>query len=292
MGRVRFSGAPRENSPGGPFAGCPPARGLGQQIFEAGPGPAGRGGDPEVGELWHILAAGLPLDFPAPKPGESGPELAARARAAGAFVAIAHPAWSQLRIGDGRALDSAHAVEVYNHGCAVETDRGDGFYLLDELLNEGRRLSAIATDDAHFRNGDHDAFGGFVEVKAESLDPDALLASLKAGRFYSSQGPRLFDIEVGPGEVSVSCSPVNSIALLTGNSRALVKVGRYVTSVAFDVVGARQQASANPPEWFRIVAVDAAGRRAWTNPIWTTNSPPRDSRADPHVSYSRTRRGG
>ena len=105
-------------------------------------------------------------------------------------------------------------------------------------------------------------------MKAESLDPDALLDSLKAGRFYSSQGPRLFDIEVGPGEVSVSCSPVNSIALLTGNSRALVKVGRYVTSVAFDVVGARQQASANPPKWFRIVAVDAAGRRAWTNPIW------------------------
>ena len=66
----------------------------------------------------------------------------------GRFVAIAHPAWSQLRIGDGRALDSAHAVEIYNHGCAVETDRGDGFYLLDELSNEGRRLTAIATDDA------------------------------------------------------------------------------------------------------------------------------------------------
>jgi hypothetical protein len=27
-------------------------------------------------------------------------------------------------------------------------------------------------------------------------------------------------------------------------------------------------ASANPPKWFRIVAVDATGRRAWTNPIW------------------------
>ena len=37
----------------------------------------------KVGELWHILAAGLPLDFPAPGPAETGPELAARARAAG-----------------------------------------------------------------------------------------------------------------------------------------------------------------------------------------------------------------
>ena len=211
---------------------------------------------------------------------ETGPALAARARDAGAFVAIAHPAWSQLHIGDGRSLAGAHAVEIYNHGCAVETDRGDGFYLLDELLNEGRRLSAIATDDAHFRNGDHDAFGGFVEVKAESLDPDALLESLKAGRFYSSQGPRLFDIEVGPGEVSVSCSPVNSIALLTGNSRALVKVGRYVTSAAFDVVGARQQASANRAE----VVPDRRGRRGRSARL---DQPDLDRRTRRRVEFAR-----
>ena len=224
----------------------------------------------EIGELWHIVAAGLPLDFPAPMPGETGPQLAARARAAGAFVAIAHPAWSQLRIGDGRALAAAHAVEIYNHGCAVETDRGDGFYLLDELSNEGRRLSAIATDDAHFKNGDYDAFGGFVEVKAEGLDPDELLAALKAGDFYSSQGPRLIDVDVSPQEIRVECSPVHAVALLTGTSRALSVIGSHITSATFDLANVAKQAWANPstPQWFRIVAIDAAGRRAWTNPIW------------------------
>lgn len=224
----------------------------------------------EVGELWHILAAGLPLDFPAAKPNETGPELAARAREAGAFVAIAHPAWSQLRIGDGRALQAAHAVEIYNHGCAVETDRGDGFYLLDELVNEGRRLNAIATDDAHFKHGDHDAFGGFVEVKAESLDPDALLEALKAGHFYSSQGPRLVDVDVTRNEIHVECSPVHSIALLTGTSRALSRVGSHITSATFDIANVAKQAWVNPNaiHWFRIAVIDAAGRRAWTNPIW------------------------
>ena len=193
-----------------------------------------------------------------------------RARAAGGFVAIAHPAWSQLHIGDGRALTAAHAVEIYNHGCAVETDRGDGFYLLDELLNEGRRLTAIATDDAHFKNGDYDAFGGFVEVKAESLDPDALLAALKAGQFYSSQGPRLIDVEVSPGEVRVECSPVHSITLLTGTSRALSKVGSHITSATFEIANVQKHAWADPgaAKWFRIAVIDAAGRRAWTNPIW------------------------
>src|SRR5271156_2129206 len=189
----------------------------------------------EVGELWHILAAGLPLDFPAPGPAESGPELAARAREAGAFVAIAHPAWSQLTMNDGRALAAAHAVEIYNRGCAVETDRGAGFYLLDQLANEGRRLTAIATDDAHFRHGDYDAFGGFVEVKAESLDPEALLDALKAGNYYSSQGPRFYDLSFSADEVSIECSPVHAITLVTGTSRALVKVGRQITGATFDL---------------------------------------------------------
>jgi predicted metal-dependent phosphoesterase TrpH len=41
-------------------------------------------GRTELGELWHILGVGLPLDFAPPAPEETGPELAARALAAGA----------------------------------------------------------------------------------------------------------------------------------------------------------------------------------------------------------------
>ena len=224
----------------------------------------------QVGELWHVLAVGLPLDFPSLQQGETGPQLAERARAAGAFVAIAHPAWSQLTEADGRALTAAHAVEIYNHGCAVETDRGDGFYLLDKLCNEGKRLTAIATDDAHFRHGEMDAFGGFVEVKAESLDPEALLAALKAGEFYASQGPRIFDLDVSRAEVRVECSPVNAVALVTGTSRAITKFGRNITGATLEVAEAKRQAWADPgaDKWFRVVLIDAAGRRAWTNPIW------------------------
>jgi hypothetical protein len=223
-----------------------------------------------VGELWHILAAGLPLDFAAPTADESGPELAARARAQGAFVAIAHPAWSQLTIEDGRALGRAHAVEIYNHGCRVETDRGDGFYLMDQLLNEGRRLTAIATDDAHFRHGDYDAFGGFVEVKAESLEPEALLEALKNGHFYSSQGPRIHDVSFSASEATISCSPVQAVALTTGTSRALSKIVRQITGAAFDLTNIDKDnwTPHTPATWARVTIIDAAGRRAWTNPIW------------------------
>ena len=83
------------------------------------------------GELWHILAVGLPADFaPSNSPDfaahpdqETGPELAARARAAGAFVAVAHPQWSGMTLDDARSIEAAHAVEIYNHGCAMGCDR-------------------------------------------------------------------------------------------------------------------------------------------------------------------------
>jgi histidinol phosphatase-like PHP family hydrolase len=223
-----------------------------------------------AGEYWHIVATGLPLDFAPAERDENGPQLAARAREAGAFVTIAHPSWSQLTIEDGRSLAAAHAVEIYNHTCAVMTDRGDGFYLLDQLCNENRRLTAVAGDDAHFHNGDLDAFGGSVMVKSESLDPGQLVDALKAGHFYSSQGPRIYDIEVTRAEARVDCSPVHTIALVTSASPSLSRVGRGLThaTIEFAEVAKYAWTEAPPAKWFRIVVIDGPGRRAWTNPIW------------------------
>ncbi len=220
-----------------------------------------------VGELWHIVAAGLPLDFPRNFENETGAAVARRAHEAGAFIGIAHPAWSQLTIEDGRAIDCAHAVEIYNHGCAIENDRGDGWYLADQLLTEGKRLTAFATDDAHFKTPDH--FGGWVHVKAESLDPAALLTSLKQGLYYSSMGPQIHAIEMDGKEISISCSPVDTITVLCGTSRTMLRNGRAITEASFDLAKLekgwllRKQSG-----WFRVVVIDNAGKRAWSNPVW------------------------
>ena len=40
-------------------------------------------GKTEFGNIWHILAVGLPLDFDAPYPDETGPQIATRALEAG-----------------------------------------------------------------------------------------------------------------------------------------------------------------------------------------------------------------
>jgi hypothetical protein len=210
------------------------------------------------GEMWHILCVGLPEDFPQTGKTETGAELAARAVEAGAFVAIAHPQWSGLNIEDGRALPMAHAVEVYNNTCALESRRGDGAFLLDQLLCDGRDILAIATDDAHFRVGD--ACGGWVMVKAEENEPSALLAALKAGDFYSTQGPEIHSAEIVGGALHVECSPAVTIAAVGRGSRAVNIHGRALTrgELALDRFAG---------DWFRFVVSDAADRWAWSNPV-------------------------
>jgi hypothetical protein len=222
----------------------------------------------ENGELWHILAVGLPADFAyadvpdfyATSDQESGPALAARARAAGAFVAVAHPEWSGLTTADARSIEAAHAIEVYNHGCATGCDRPHGFYTLDQLLTEGRKLMLCATDDAHFSEPDH--FGGWVMVKAEENTPEALLAALKAGHHYSSTGPDLWGIEWHDDAVIIDSSAVRSVVVQGQGSAAVAVHGQSMTRTRVKLD--RFQDS----KWLRVTVTDAAGQRAWSNPYW------------------------
>lgn len=219
------------------------------------------------GELWHILAVGLPPDFSPPEAPdfavhagmESAAALALRARDAGAFVAIAHPQWSGLTLEDARSITAAHAVEVYNHGCATGCDRPDGFAIADLLLSEGRDLTLIATDDAHFSEPDH--FGGWVMVKAPENTPEALLAALKAGDFYSSQGPALHHVELTGDRVVVHSSAAASIIVQGRGTGARGVHGHSMTRTELPLE------RLNGSDWIRVTIIDAAGRRAWTNPI-------------------------
>jgi hypothetical protein len=73
---------------------------------------------------------------------------------------------------------------------AALPDRANGAYMLDGLLEKGHRMLINAGDDAHFGHP-RDPFGGWVEVRCEGLHPEALLESMKDGRYYSTHGPEL-----------------------------------------------------------------------------------------------------
>lgn len=215
-----------------------------------------------TGELWHVLAVGLPFDFAQPTADETGPEIAARAMAAGAYVAAAHPAWYNLSEEDVISLGDVHAIEVINGISADHNDRIDSWYMMDVLLARGYRYTACATDDTHWHADRDDRLRGWVWVKSEEQTPDAILGALKRGEYYSSTGPEIHDIQVIPGEkVKIRCSPVDSVFVTSKGAWSTYKHGRGMIEAELDIRRLTQP-------YCRVTVRDRDGGRAWSNPIW------------------------
>lgn len=216
------------------------------------------------GEIWHILANGLPLDFAPSAPDETGPELAARALAAGAFVTCAHPAWYALTEDEVISLGDVHAIETINGISADHSDRIDSWYMLDALLARGRRYYALTTDDAHFHAINADVMLAWTWVKAETLTPEALLAALKAGHYYSSSGPQILDLQFdrAAGRAYIQCSPVESIFIIGRGSHSVYHHGNGLIEAELSL----KRLGDSP--YCRVMVRDARGGRAWTNPIF------------------------
>ena len=214
----------------------------------------------ETGGAWDILAVGLPFDFAPAAPGETAASLAARALDAGAFVAAAHPHHSHLTPGDILALGPIHAIEIFN-GVADSVDRGDGSYIAELLFTQGHHYLTIAVDDAHFEDFRSDFGLGWVWVKSEDLSPEAILAALKAGFFYSSMGPEIHDVQIIPPDtVHVRCSPVDRIMLAGDGGESKSTEGEGITEGYLT--------RRHPSPWMRVIIRDRWGKRAWTNPFW------------------------
>ena len=139
---------------------------------------------------YWVSAVGLPTELD-PPPAADPAEVIRRVHGGGAFVVLLHPALNHLPVqasGHLSAFDAIDAVEIYNHSTfGSAPDRADGAYMVDGLLDRGRHVMLTAGDDAHFAFP-ADRFGGWIEVWAEELDPVALLASLRAGAYYSTRG--------------------------------------------------------------------------------------------------------
>lgn len=223
--------------------------------------------DPDV---YWVAAVGLPPDFAPPPPGDHA-EAIRRAAAAGAFVTLLHPGLNGLRPERAPrlpAFEAVDAVEVYTHQSWIyRPDTAIAAPFLDALLADGRRLGVVAGDDAHFRDGP-DAFGAWVEVHARENEPGALLAALKAGTYYATQGPQLASLALDGEQLHVRCSPCARI-LLTGPSqlwrrwrwRLAEPDGPPLTEALFETSDFRDG-------FCRVTVVDADGRRAWSNPVW------------------------
>ena len=237
---------------------CTPVDGLSGPGFLVLPGIEAHPGQNGVGEPYHVVAAGVTS---ARRYGLEDPPQAAidELRAAGGLVWLGHPHWLGSTLAELMALEGYAGIEVYNSTC-LRFAKGYSTVHWDDLLARGRLVWGLAVDDTHWAGGDPGR--GWVMVKAPELAPQAILGALAAGSFYASQGPEIYDVQVGPQEVYVRCSPVASITCVSVSGSGRYALAESPERPLTEATISRRSARV----YVRVECTDAAGRTAWSQP--------------------------
>src|SRR5262249_26894802 len=153
----------------------------------------------------HVLALGIESDPQLPE-GEFArlPEVVEWVLAEGGVPYLAHTYWSGLRTGQFEACDGLAEIESYNARCGLEGGRGACRLHCDEADAQGRRVYGIGPGVSPHPGCD----SGCASVWARCSErwQGGVLASLRAGRFYSSAGPEIHELALEDGAATVRCS--------------------------------------------------------------------------------------
>ena len=184
-----------------------------------------------------------------------------RINAQGGAAILCHPAWSLNTPEMIKGVQGVCAVEVYNSfsGRPWNASRADSSLLLDEVATAGRCIPQVAADDCHFYTGEQ--LMSYTMLQADELTPDGVIAALKRGSFYASQGPQFIDAELTDTELIVRTSPVSRCSFI---SNLVYVAGRCRMGEGMEENVYQLQ----PGETFiRCEIEDNWGRRAWLSPV-------------------------
>ena len=209
----------------------------------------------------HLVCLGLDeAAFSSIEYGDGAAIAAAKARAAGARVILAHPAWSLNTPEMIASLLPLTAVEVYNTTSGPPYNgRADSSGIIDVMASNGALINLVAVDDTHFYEGEQ--CQAYIMLQADALTEEAVFAALDAGRFYATRGPRFEQIELQGDTLRVSCSPAARILFLSNTYwvKGRCIEGRGMTSAEYKI--------RDTDRFVRVIVTDAQGREAWSNPI-------------------------
>jgi hypothetical protein len=147
------------------------------------------------------------------------------------LVHLNHPDWSNpITTENMLAVPRLRFFEVYNG--AGPTDRGypdkgvppterhwDVVLSMQLRRNPDYLLYGVATDDSHnyhkFENGAANPGRGWVMVRAEALEANALVEAMQRGDFYGSSGVTLKAVDRGTDHLGVSIEPEAGVSYTT-----------------------------------------------------------------------------
>lgn len=190
-------------------------------------------------------------------------QLISRINAVGGAAIAAHPAWSLNTPAFLQSLEGVCGAEVYNSfsGAPWNAPRADSGLLLDLVATAGRLLPQLASDDSHFYTGEQCVSSTMVQADAQT--PEAVIAALRRGSFYATQGPEIYSAEIDGEYLTLKTSPVEQCCFISN----LVWVddrcrrGKGMTEHVYRLQRGEGES------YIRCELTDAQGRRAWLSPV-------------------------
>ena len=226
------------------------------------------GGGNGANGVYHIIGVGMTSDPCVPndwsnmiRTGQAkAAEVIKMIKLHNGLAVVAHPAWSLntteqlLNLGDFDALEIYNAVSECGN-----SDRPYSGLIADRLATDGRYTTLLATDDTHYYTDD--VCKAAVMVETTDMDSQSLVRALRAGRFYSTQGPEVHLVKTAPDKVKVYCSPASKIVFLSNSvwARGRVVKGEGLVEAEYSKYG--------EDKFVRVEITDAEGRKAWSNII-------------------------
>jgi predicted metal-dependent phosphoesterase TrpH len=210
----------------------------------------------------HFVCLNLPHPFELDR-GLPAQALIDKVIAAGGKVIYAHPYWTAHSLEEMTEVSGYVAMEVFNATCHLRWNKGYNSVHWDQLLNKGKLLPAVATDDVH---KSEELNHGWTMIKAQSLDTAAIMEAIASGCFYASCGPVIEDCRIEAGVIRIATSPVRQVNFFFNGSAG----GQVVCAEGDNLLTSAQWAfdkGKRRCQWIRVEVVDQAGNRAWTNPL-------------------------
>ena len=216
-------------------------------------------GHDHSGAMYHVVCLGTFTGLEREMGLVAGLEAA---RAQGGLLIMAHPHWLDNTLEDALRY-GFHGVEVYNYVCRWLNGKGDGSVHWNAMLRQNPNALGFAVDDAHISQAHPGWDGAWIMVNASSLDRQAIMDALWAGRFYSTCGPEFARISAMGRQIHVETTPVQYIRLVgpaSGGRRIGSFDGERFTEATFEV----------PEDWaYAYLEIeDDRGRRAWSNTLF------------------------
>lgn len=217
-------------------------------------------------QVVHITALGLETAFDAQAvcdedAGARPEDGVAAIRAAGGRAILAHPCWSLNTLEMLGRLSGISALEIYNtvSGSPWNADRAESASFSDVASTNGLVVPVVGADDAHFYDGDE--CQTCVYVNARSLTREALLEAVDAGRFYATRGPRVEQVELTDGRMTVRCRGARKVIFYSNNvwTEGRCQVGEDIREAVYTL--------RRSDRFVRVEVVGADGRKAYLSPM-------------------------